>query len=51
MEELFLDSFLATEKLDIVDQKDINAAIAFAKTGQRILLNRGNEFVNFSEER
>ena len=45
VEEFFLDSLLATEKLDVVDQKDIYAAIPFAKTGQRILLNRGNEFV------
>jgi len=45
VEEFFLNSFLAAQKLDIVEEKHIDFAVALAKFGQGVFLNSADEFV------
>lgn len=45
MEEFFLGSFLAGQKLDIVDEQDIDIAVAVSKGRVALVLDRVDEFV------
>src|SRR5258706_11981573 len=46
MKELFLDTFLAGQELDIVDQEHVGLAVFFAKTDQLVVLNAVDIFVS-----
>src|SRR5690606_13855566 len=45
VEELFLDPLFSAEKVDVVDQKDVDAAIALPEFRERGLLNGGDVLV------
>src|SRR5450755_2750947 len=46
VKKFFLRTFLAAEKLDVVDQEQIGLAITFSKFHQRAVLNRVDEIVD-----
>jgi hypothetical protein len=45
VEELLLDALLAGEEVDVVDEQDVDLAVALAELGERILLDGVDELV------
>src|SRR5689334_10001163 len=46
VKEFLLRTLLAAEKMDVVDQKEVGLAIAFAKFDQVVVLDRIDELVD-----
>ena len=46
MEEFFLRTFFASEKLDVIDQQEIRLAVTFPKLHQNVVLDRVDELVD-----